>query len=91
MYKLDLTRDALAFWEKLDAKQYRQIGRKILSLLNQPQPADARALIGYSGYFRVDVGEFRIIYTLEADCLKLALIGKRNDGEIYSQFKRKIA
>lgn len=41
MYKLDLTRDALAFWEKLDAKQYRQIGRKILSLLNQPQPADA--------------------------------------------------
>ena len=46
MRKLDLTRDALKFVNVLDAKQFRQVIRKMLSLLTDPEPADLRKLIG---------------------------------------------
>ena len=82
MRKLNPTKEALDFWNALDAKQYRQIGRKVLSLLIDPQPNDAKVLLGSTGYFRVDCGEYRIIYRLENDTIMLVLIGTRNDGDI---------
>jgi len=89
MLKLNPTKEALDFWNCLDAKQYRQIGRKILSLLMDPHPNDSESLKGYPTYFRVDIGEYRIIYRVEEDTIKLTLIGSRNDGYIYKKIKRK--
>lgn len=62
MNKLNLTKEALDFWEALDAKQYKQIGRKVLSLLFDPYPHNFKSFVGYPGYFRVNSGEYRIIY-----------------------------
>jgi mRNA interferase RelE/StbE len=89
MYKLSSADEVLAFWDKLDAKQYRQIGRKVLSLVRNPFPQDAKALEGYAGVFRVDCGEYRIIYSINKDTIEIELIGKRNDDEVYKKFKRK--
>lgn len=86
MHKLNPTKEAIDFWNNLDAKQYRQIGRKILSLLLDPYPNDSKSLVGTTGYLRVDCGEYRIIYTLAEDTLKLVLIGLRNDGKVYKEF-----
>jgi len=90
MLKLDPTKEALDFWNNLDAKQYRQIGRKVLSLLLDPHPNDSKSLIGCPGYLRVDFGEYRIIYKMEEGTVKLTLIGLRNDGDIYKKIKRKL-
>ena len=38
---------------------------------------------------RADVGEYRIIYTVENDTLNVFVIGKRNDAEVYKKLKRK--
>lgn len=89
MHKLNPTKEPLDFWNSLDAKQYRQIGRKVLSLLLDSHPNDSKALLGYTDYLRVDCGEYRIIYQLEVDTIKLVLIGSRNDGNIYKKFDRK--
>lgn len=85
MHKLNPTKDALDFWNNLDPKQYRQIGRKVLSLLLDPYPNDSKALIGCSEYFRVDCGEYRIIYKVKKEVIKLTLIGLRNDGDVYKK------
>ena len=90
MLKLNPSKDAITFWNKLDAKQFRQLGKKIISLLINPYPNDTEELSGHPSYYRADCGEYRIIYQIEADCLNLFLIGRRNDGEIYAQFKRKV-
>lgn len=90
MYSLDLTKEALEFWSNLDAKQYKQIGRKVLSLLFNPSPQDVKSLIGTPGYFRVDCGEYRIIYKVEKETIKLVLIGRRNDGDVYKKIHRKL-
>ncbi len=83
-----MTRDAYKFLEDLQAKQFRQVTMKALSLLNDPSPSDSSALKGYD-YYRVDVGEYRIVYRFDEDIVSLALIGKRNDDEVYKALKRK--
>ncbi len=88
MRKLNMDRDAAKFLQDLDAKQYKQVASKMLSLLTNATPADYRQLKG-SSYFRVDSGEYRVIYYFDADTLYVDLIGKRNDDEVYDKLKRK--
>jgi len=84
--KLNITKQVLKFFRPLPAKQYRQVFNKVLALMEDPEPPDSSPLVGYP-YRRADIGEYRIVYRVEEDCLKVALIGKRNDDEVYRQIK----
>jgi mRNA-degrading endonuclease RelE of RelBE toxin-antitoxin system len=55
-----------------------------------PLPADYKELTGYPGYYRVDSGEYPIVYRFDpdADLVEVILAGKRNDDEVYKQLKR---
>jgi len=88
MAKLDLARDALKFVENLPAKQFRQIVVRVLELAREPRQADSQRLQGYP-YFRIDVGEYRVVYQLEGDTVRVLVIGKRNDDEVYRRLRRK--
>jgi mRNA interferase RelE/StbE len=85
--KLDLTHEAKRFLDNLPPKQFRQVVNKVISLMENPLPQDSCSLSG-APYRRVDIGEYRIIYRVEAECLKVALIGKRNDEEVYRRFQK---
>jgi len=87
--KIDITKASVKFLDKLQPKHFRQIVRSILKLRETPHPHDSKQLAGYPEYHRVDVGEFRIVYRVEDNTLKIAVIGKRNDGEVYKKFARK--
>ncbi len=87
MLSVDLTHQARDFLERLDPKQFRQVVKKIFSLMENPRPPDSRPLQGYP-FLRADIGEYRIIYRVEKDCLKVALVDKRNDDEIYKRLSR---
>jgi len=87
MNKLDITRRVQKFLETLPPKQFRQVVNKVLALLVEPEPPDSKQLSGFS-YRRADVGEYRIIYRVEGDVVKIALIGKRNDNEVYRDVER---
>jgi mRNA interferase RelE/StbE len=84
---LDLTADVLKFLRGLDAKPFKQVSVAIFNLIQDPRPHDSRELKGYS-YYRVDVGEFRIIYRFDAETIHIALVGKRNDAEVYKRLSR---
>ncbi len=87
--KLSLTRDADKFLERLDAKQYKQVVRKIFALAStDATPPDSLQLQG-SDYRRADQGEFRIVYYFDADTVYVVLVGKRNDDEVYARAKNK--
>jgi len=89
MYKLDITKAAGKFIRKLDAKQFRQVVSKILELREEAQPHDSKQLIGSPEYRRVDAGEYRIIYRVEKDTVNIAVVGNRNDDDVYRRFGRK--
>lgn len=88
MYKLDISKASGKFLEGLPPKQFRQVVVTILKLRHNPEPHDAKGLKGYSDFRRVDIGEYRVIYRAEAETVKISLVGKRNDDEIYKRFKR---
>ncbi|MBX9254860.1 type II toxin-antitoxin system RelE/ParE family toxin [Desmonostoc muscorum CCALA 125] len=69
----------------LQAKQFKQIVSKILSLQGTPRPQACKALKAYEGGYRVDFGEYRILYTIddENQLVDVFRVGKRNDNEVY--------
>ena len=87
MLLLDLTHQAREFLCQLDPKQFRQVVRKIFSLMEDPKPVDSRPLQGYP-FWRADIGEYRIVYRVEHSTLKVAVVDKRNDDEVYKKLKR---
>jgi mRNA interferase RelE/StbE len=90
MAKLDGLEIVLDFLKGLQPKIVAQIAKKVMSLSLDPFPADYKELTGYSGYYRVDSGEYRIVYCFdpETDLVEVILVGKRNDDDVYKQLKR---
>jgi mRNA interferase RelE/StbE len=87
MLRLDLTKKTLALLDTLPPKQFKQVSKKILSLMANPKSHDSKELKGQP-YRRTDIGEYRIIYRVEEDVLKIALVGKRNDSAVYKKLAR---
>lgn len=87
--KLSMTKQAQKALAGLDAKQYRQVGSTIFGLFNNAEPHDSKVLKGAErGERRVDVGEYRIIYTVSDDLIEILVIGKRNDDDVYKTWER---
>lgn len=87
MRKLALSKNVVDFINQLQAKQFKQVMGKILSLMGDPTPSDSQQLKGFADLRRADIGEFRIIYRFDECTLVVSLIGKRNDDEIYKRLR----
>jgi mRNA interferase RelE/StbE len=90
MAKLDGLEAVLDFLKGLQPKIVAQIAKKVMSLSIDPFPADYKELTGYTEYYRIDSGEYRIVYRFDPDLdlVEVILVGKRNDDEVYKQLKR---
>lgn len=88
MLKIQISKHACKFLDKLPQKQALQLKTKIQDLQKNPLPQDSRTLIGFPDYHRVSVGEYRIVYRSEKNILFISIIGKRNDDAVYKKLKR---
>lgn len=90
MAKLDGLKTVLDFLKGLQPKIAAKIAKKVLALNVDPLPNDSKQLIGYPGYYRVDSGEYRIVYNFnpDEDLVEVILVGKRNDDEVYKKLER---
>jgi mRNA interferase RelE/StbE len=88
MLTLDLSKQAFTFLDQLPAKQGRQVADKLTALSNDPASIPSEMLAGFAPLRRVRAGEFRIVYAVEGDMLRVRLIAKRNDDEVYRLLKR---
>ena len=90
MAKLDGLGAVLEFLKGLQPKVAAQIAKKALSLNIDPLPNDSKQLKGYPNFYRVDTGEYRIVYRFIAkdDLVEIILVGKRNDDEVYKKLNR---
>jgi mRNA interferase RelE/StbE len=89
MAKLTITPSVEKFLSALPPKQYKQISSAIFHLTRDPLPHDSLPLKkARHGERRVDVGEYRVIYRISGDTVEVLLVGKRNDDEVYKDWKR---
>lgn len=83
VYLLLVDKSVLKTLNDLPLKQYKQVTTKLFSLQRNPFPQDSKKLKGFNNSYRVDQGEYRILYTVEDDKIRVFKIGKRNDDQVY--------
>lgn len=82
----DVSRQADKFLDRLlrfNAKHARQVLSRIDALCEEPAPPDTLALKGLEPYRRAISGEYRIVYFVDGEMLRIIAIGRRNDDAIY--------
>lgn len=81
-YHVTLSKPARKYFDRLDATTAKRIGTAMRGLATDPRPRDHSALHGeWEGYFRIRVGDYRIIYSID-DGIKIVSIfriGPRGD------------
>lgn len=81
---LDLSNAALSYLDTLDKKPFRQVTSTMLDLMKNPYPNDSILLKGQNRKLhRVDIGEHRIVYSINNSIVMIENIDKRNDGAAY--------
>ena len=64
-YTVKLTRAATKEVGSYESKVRRQVDGRLEELRSNVRPHDARPLRGRPGAFRIDVGEYRILYDID--------------------------
>ncbi|MFC1611288.1 type II toxin-antitoxin system RelE/ParE family toxin [Myxococcota bacterium] len=82
-YRIEFRPAALRDLESLDKKIQVRLGKKIQKLATNPRPSGVKKLAGEDGFWRVRVGDYRIIYSIEDDRLVVLVIRVRHRREVY--------
>jgi mRNA interferase RelE/StbE len=83
-YKVELVPHVHKWLRKLrDRSLKRRIDQELLGLTSTPRPSGCVLLTGYQNRWRVRVGDYRIIYTIEDDRLLVLVIEIGHRSDIY--------
>lgn len=68
---------------KLDKQIARRISRAVSALGTNPRPAGCRRLVGYDELWRIRVGNYRVIYTIQDTELIVLALRIAHRSEVY--------
>ena len=68
---------------KVHPQMRARIRGAVLKLAADPRPPGARALKDRPGYLRVRVGDYRIIYTIEDEVLRVIVVRVGHRRDVY--------
>jgi mRNA interferase RelE/StbE len=83
-YKIELRPAAARALRKLDPQVARRLHAAIVLLAEDPRPPASRPLRGRPAW-RVRVGDYRIIYTIEDDVLLVVVVTLGHRRDIYER------
>lgn len=82
-YRLDVSATAERQIRKLERSDQIRVLRAMKQLADDPRPRGCRKLQGYEDIFRIRVGTFRVIYSVETDRLVVIILKVGNRRDIY--------
>lgn len=82
MYEVLIERSAQKQLQKIPAPHFNRIIKAIYDLRNNPRPHGVKKLSGRDGY-RIRIGDYRVIYLIEDDVLKVFVVEIGHRKEIY--------
>lgn len=84
MYKIIIDKEAEKALKKLPRQEQKRIIAKIEGLAKNPRPSGVKALQGnLQSFFRVRIGDYRIIYIVEDKILTVYVVKVGHRGHIY--------
>lgn len=72
--------------EKFIRKQSKEMQKRILIAINKLPEGDVKKLKGFGNYYRLRVGDIRVIFQKDGDRLKILVIDIGNRGQIYNKY-----
>jgi mRNA interferase RelE/StbE len=82
-WQIIIHRKAEKILKRLDGETLERIRRSIRSLANVPRPSGVKKLVGYDNLYRIRVGDWRVIYAIEADRLIILVLEISPRGGAY--------
>ena len=86
-YQIELSKNAIKFLQKLDKKSLYRIQGAIELLGENPRPPKSKKLTNES-YWRVRVGDYRIIYEIRDNRLLIVIIKIAKRSDVYKFHNR---
>lgn len=81
-YRINISKVARKFIEKQDSKQKLRLYKAIYRL---PSGTDVKKLAGTSGLYRLRVGDYRVIYTVDEEIRLVYVDNVNNRGQVYKE------
>ena len=82
-YSVELKPSARKELEKLPAKLIERIFPKLEALEDEPRPAGCKKLKGGQQEWRIRVGDWRVVYTVDDVKLRVSVTRIRHRSEVY--------
>jgi mRNA interferase RelE/StbE len=82
-YSVELKVSARKELERLPAKLIQRIFPKLEGLASEPRPAGCKKLKGGQREWRIRVGDYRVVYTVDDEKLLVSVMRIRHRSEVY--------
>jgi mRNA interferase RelE/StbE len=83
MYQVKVTKTAEKQLDKIPNNYYLLITAKLKKLEFDPRPSGCKKLVGYDDIYRIRVGNYRVIYTINDNVLIVEIIKVGTRQSIY--------
>ena len=83
MYEIRFERSVDKLYRRLPKKLIVRLDQAILALADDPRPPGCKKLAGERDYWRIRVGDWRIIYTIQDDMLLIVVVEVAPRGDAY--------
>lgn len=83
MYRIIIKKPAKKFIDKLPKNEKQRIVKAIEKL---PEGEDIKKLKGHDNIYRLRIGDYRILYTVDNGEFVVIVINAGNRGQIYNQY-----
>ena len=78
--KIQIDKPAMKFLAKQPKPQQERLLRAIYKL---PTEGDIKAMVGHNGLYRLRVGDYRVLFTVENAILTVRVLQIGNRGDVY--------
>ena len=87
-YRIEVTPRALKDLRALPKKERQRIAEQIDALKTDPRPTGCKKLKGREDFYRIRVGDYRVVYQIEDEVLLILIVRVGDRKEIYEIIRR---
>jgi len=81
-YTVEFERSAKKEFDRLDGPIRARVLRKVAALEDDPRPPGATRLVGADHFWRIRIGDYRVIYAIEDDRLVVIVVRVAGRGRV---------
>ncbi|KYC39106.1 addiction module toxin RelE [Scytonema hofmannii PCC 7110] len=82
-YKVKFTKGAKKQLRKLPLDVQKRIQARVNDLKIEPRPDGVKKLKGQENSYRIRIGDYRVVYEIEDNVLKVTVVKVKHRSEVY--------